>query len=142
MKKIISKVSIILMLSFGVVLSSYAAVAVVVHPDNNSVLDERQVRYMFLGKMKTFKDGSKPKIYDLVVGNAAREVFINRILKKSESDLNSYWSRMMFSSKGKPPVEMATSKDLVKAISLNPDAIGYMDASDVDDSVKVLLLIE
>ncbi len=142
MKNNLFRISAILILSFGVVVSSYAGVAVIVHPDNNNQLDERQIRYVFLGKTKTYNDGTKIKTFEFAPGSSARELFIKRVVKKTESNLNSYWARMMFSSKGQPPKEVSSSIEMLKAIASDKAAIGYVDVNDLDDSVKVILQIE
>ena len=44
----------------------------------------------------------------------------------------------MFSGKATPPKELGSSADVKKFVASNPDAIGYIEKSAVDSSVKVV----
>ena len=52
--------------------------------------------------------------------------------------MKAAWSRLVFSGKATPPKEMANSADMKKFVAGNPDAIGYIEKSAVDSSVKVV----
>lgn len=140
--KIIKKISIIALLGAGVAMSTYADTAVIVNPANLDKLDQAQIRNIFLGKVKSFSDGASISAFDLPAGNAAREDFVGKLLRKSEANLNSYWARMLFSSKGRPPKEVATAAAVMKEVAGNKAAIGYVDAAVVDSSVRVVFIIK
>jgi ABC-type phosphate transport system substrate-binding protein len=44
----------------------------------------------------------------------------------------------VFTGKATPPKELPSSAEVVKAVSADPNAIGYIDKSAVDGSVKVV----
>ena len=125
----------------GVSVPALAAVVVIVHPDNPNTLDENQVRKIFLGKSRAFPDGMEVLPIDQDVNDPSRAVFVKQILKKDEGNLNSYWARMLFSSKGKPPKVINNPAEMKKLIASNKNAIGYIDASEVDSSVKVVVTL-
>ena len=131
-----SLLSMILALGSTVV---QADIVVVVHPSNNVSLDVKSVRRIFLSKSKAFPNGNKIDVYDLPFGNTVREDFRETVLRKSESRLNAYWARMLFSSKARPPVVLSSADEVKVMIANNPNAIAYMDSADVDQSVKVVL---
>ena len=137
--KILKSIFLSLLLMTGFSTPSFAGVAVIVHPDNNNQVNAKQVRKIFLGKTKTFPDGNSVTPLDLASGNNTRDAFIKNVLKKNESALSSHWARMLFSSKGKPPKVMEDATELKAYVAKNASAIGYLDAADVDSSVKVLL---
>lgn len=116
-----------------------ADIAVVVHPSNNVSLDEKSIRKIFLSKSKAFPDGKKVDVYDLPTGNQVRDLFREEIIRKSESRLNAYWARMLFSSKAMPPIVLSSAEEVKEMIASNPNGIAYIDSSDVDQSVKVVL---
>ena len=122
--------------------SASASVAVIVNPDNKSQLESSQIRKVFLGKSKVFPNGVKSEAADLPVGNAARADLLAKVIRKSEPNLNSYWSRMLFSSKGKPPRVLDTPDAMKQWVSSTPNAIGYIDSKDVDSSVRVIMTVE
>lgn len=116
-----------------------AEVAVIVHPSNANTLTVDQVSKIFLGRDKTFPDGSQAVPAALADGSAATAAFNTTVLKKSASQLKSYWSKLVFTGKGTPPKEVASDAELIKLIAANPNLIGYVDAAAVDASVKVVL---
>lgn len=121
---------------------THAGIAVIVHPDNPSELTERQIKSLFLGKTITFPDGSKARILDLDDKEAIRKEFLKKALRKSVSNFNSRWARLLFSSKAEPPITMANQAEMISSIAKRRDAIGFVDSSKVDSSVKVLKVYE
>lgn len=116
-----------------------AEVAVIVSASNgNSSMSDKDIAKLFLGKSKKFPDGSQAIPVDQNAGSAARNSFRDTVLGKSASQLKSYWSRLIFTGKGTPPKESGDDAAVKKLVASNPNTIGYIDASAVDDSVKVL----
>ena len=122
-------------------MQAQAGIAVIVHPDNPNTLDASQVRKIFLAKVRSFPDGSEVLPIDQEVGTEARNLFVSEVLKKDEGNLNSYWARMLFSSKGKPPKVINNAAEMKALIAGNKNAIGYINSEQVDSSVKVLVTI-
>ena len=118
---------------------SLADIVVVVHPDNPVQLEEKQVRKIFLSKVKSFPDGNKVDVFDLPEGNEAREEFRHHVLRKSASRLHSYWARMLFSSKAQPPQVLTDAEAIRAQVAANRYAIAYLNAEDVDSSIRVLM---
>ena len=132
---------VILAASFGVS-SIYAEVAVVVHPGNSTAkLTKSEVKRIFLGKSRKFPNGEKAIPIDQGAGTKSRANFYSSVVKKTESQLKSYWSRIIFTGKGQPPRQEGDDGSVKKLVSSNPNLIGYMDAGSVDGSVKVLLKV-
>jgi hypothetical protein len=48
---------------------------------------------------------------------------------------------IVFAAKGKPPKQYKSSAEVKKAVADNPNAIGYIEKSAVDDTVKVIATI-
>ncbi len=69
---------------------------------------------------------------------AARIEFEQKVLKKSASQIKAYWSKRVFSGKGKPPKEVDNDAAVIAFVAANAGAIGYVDAASVDASVNVL----
>lgn len=125
---------------FSVISVVQAGVVVVVSTQNStSELDEKQIYNIYMGKTKSFPDGMKVLPLDQKKGSSNRDSFRDELLQKSSSQLNTYWSRLIFTGKGTPPQESGGSVDVKSLVAANPNFIGYIDSSDVDGSVKVLL---
>ena len=117
---------------------SFAEVAIIVNSGNSSEISDNDIKRMFLGKNKTFSNGESVKAINLKSGNAIRENFEKEVLGKSSSQVKAYWSKLIFSGKAKPLKEGASDSEVLSWVSSTPNAIGYIDASKVDDSVKVI----
>jgi ABC-type phosphate transport system substrate-binding protein len=48
----------------------------------------------------------------------------------------------VFSGKATPPKELGSAAEVKKFVAANPDAIGYIEKSAVDGSVKVVLTVD
>lgn len=133
-----SQIFIVLLLSLAS-MPSFGKIAVIVHPSNIADLKPLEVRQIFLGKTRTFPNGAPAQAFDADDNNPAKAIFAEQVLHKSLSSLNSYWSRMLFSSKGKPPATLSQEK-IKQTVASNKHAIAYIDSSAIDSSVKVLFL--
>ena len=98
-----------------------------------------EIKRIYLGKSKSLSGGAKVKPVDQRRGSGRRSEFLKLVIEKNESQLKSYWSRLIFSGKGKPPVALQNDDAVKVWVSSNTDGIGYVDASQVDDSIKILL---
>jgi len=116
--------------------------AIIVNNDNatNDVTVEEVVN-IFLGKSRNLPDGTKVVPIDQWEGEPARTAFYHDLVKKSQSQLNSYWSRLIFAGKGQPPFAVSNSEEVMEFIAGNHNMIGYVDSEAVDETVKVILLI-
>jgi ABC-type phosphate transport system substrate-binding protein len=118
---------------------AFAETSVIVSASNgNASLDKNTVSKIFLGKTKSFPDGSQALPVDQDEGAAAREAFNSTVLGKSGSQLKSYWSRLIFTGKGTPPKASGDDASVKALVSKNPNMIGYIDSSAVDGTVKVV----
>ena len=116
-----------------------AEISVIVSTNNsNENIDQATVSKIFLGKSKSFPDGSQAVPVDQDDGSAARNAFNSTVLGKSSSQLKSYWSRLIFTGKGTPPKQSGDDAAVKKLVADNPNIIGYVDSSAVDASVKVV----
>ena len=121
---------------------AHAQVAVIVNPKSAaSGLSADQVASMFMGKTNSLPGGLSQAV-DLPEGNPTREHFYTKAAGKTGSQVKATWARLAFSGKATPPKEMATAADVKKFVAANPDAVGYIEKSAVDGSVKVVLSLD
>jgi ABC-type phosphate transport system substrate-binding protein len=123
--------------------SSFAQVAVVVSPKSPvASLTADQISNIFMGKNNTLPTGSAALPADLPETSAVRDQFYSKVAGRSGAQVKAAWSRLVFSGKATPPKELPSAADVKKFVAANPDAIGYIEKSAVDGSVKVLLTVE
>ncbi|GAA0780084.1 MULTISPECIES: phosphate ABC transporter substrate-binding protein [Pseudomonadati] len=126
-----------ILLSF-VSLQASAAIAVIVHPSNADNIDKKAIENIYLGKTKSFPGGEQAVPVNMDASQSIKETFDTTVVGKSSSQLKSYWSKKVFTGKGTPPKEVPNAEDMIKLISSNPNMIGYIDSSAVNDTVKVI----
>jgi ABC-type phosphate transport system substrate-binding protein len=120
-----------------------AQVAVIVNSKSpTATMTADQVSAIFLGKSNTLPSGAAAQAADLPESAAAREQFYTKVTGKQAAQVKAAWSRLVFSGKATPPKELATAADVKKFVAANPDAIGYIEKSAVDASVKVVLSVD
>jgi ABC-type phosphate transport system substrate-binding protein len=105
------------------------AYKVIVHPDSavNSI-DRGFLRRAYLKKSTEWRDGSVIHPVDLPRGAAARDRFTREVLKKSASQLRSYWNQQVFSGKAVPPHEADSVSAAVDYVLSNTGAVAYVPA--------------
>jgi len=94
---------------------------------------------LFLGKVHALPGRGEVAVVDLPEGDSVRNDFYTNATNKSPSAAKAYWSRMIFTGKGKPPRVLGDSEEVKKAVAANPAMIGYIEKSALDASVKVIL---
>ena len=118
---------------------AFAQVAVVVNPKSPvATLTADQVSGIFLGKSNTFPSGGTALPTDLPDSAPAHDLFYTKVTGKSSAQVKAAWSRLVFSGKATPPKEFGSAAEVKKFVASNPDAIGYIEKSAVDSSVKVV----
>ena len=120
--------------------ASAEVVAIVSAKNKTSALSAEQVSDIFLGKTSAFPGGAMAAPLDQAENSPQRDEFYTKLVHKSATQMKSYWSRIIFTSKGEPPKILSDSKEIKKAVASDPRAIGYVDKSSIDDSVKIVFV--
>jgi ABC-type phosphate transport system substrate-binding protein len=109
---------------------------VIVNTGNTNAIADNDIARIFLGKMKKYANGDSVAPVNSKFGNTVRTEFEKKALKKSSSQVKAYWSKRVFSGKGKPPKEVVSDAEVIAFVAATPGAIGYVDAASVNDTVK------
>jgi ABC-type phosphate transport system substrate-binding protein len=118
---------------FGAAVPALAEVVVVVNPKAaESAMTKDQVAQFFLGKSSAMTPIDQPD--DAPV----RAEFYKKVTDKEASQAKALWSKLVFTGKATMPKEVANSAAVKSAVAANPKAIGYMEKSAVDATVKVV----
>ncbi|MBB2486612.1 hypothetical protein H5407_15405 [Mitsuaria sp. WAJ17] len=127
----------------GASVAAQAQVAVVVNPKSAAAsMTAEQVANIFLGKSNALPSGAAAAPVDQPEAAAIRDTFYTKVTGKNSAQVKAAWSRLVFSGKATPPKEVASSAEVKKFVAGNPDAIGYIEKSAVDGSVKVVLTVD
>jgi ABC-type phosphate transport system substrate-binding protein len=110
-----------------------AEVVVVVNPKAaEASMTKDQIAQFFLGKSSTMTPIDQPEDAPI------RAEFYKKVTDKEASQAKALWSKLVFTGKATLPKEVANSAAVKAAVAANPKAIGYMEKSAVDASVKVV----
>jgi hypothetical protein len=63
--------------------------------------------------------------------------FYKKATGRDLMQIKAIWSRVLFTGRGLPPKQLANSAAVKKAVAADPRAVGYIEKSAVDPSVKV-----
>jgi len=135
--KLSNKILTALALTASVSFVQAGAVAVAGASSPIAAASDSDVVKVFLGKKKDLGGVSAIPV-DQEEGSAARTDFYSNIVKKSEAQLKSYWSRLIFTGKGQAPQVVGGDADIKSMVANNPNIIGYIDEGAVDGTVKVI----
>jgi ABC-type phosphate transport system substrate-binding protein len=113
-------------------------VAVVSSTSTITSLSNAQVTDIFLGKVNRFPNGTLAVPIDQVEGSPARDEFYATFASKSAAQVKSLWAKIIFTGRGQPPKAVSNSAEVKKLLAANPQTIGYIERSSVDNSVKIL----
>lgn len=120
-------------------LHAHAEIAVIADPSVELVsLDLEQLERLYLLRPNRFPNGVKLVAIDQKAGSVIRQDFLQKALWKTEIDVAEYWSRRMFSGKGRPPRQFDGDTAVIEAVIESPGTVGYVDSESIDDRVKVL----
>jgi len=124
------------------VMESQAEVMIIA---NQSVLQESMTKEglkdIFLGN--TVKWDNNQKINVVVQKNTdIHAEFTKRMVKKSPSQFNNYWKKLVFTGKGSSPKRFLDVASLVEYIARTKGAIGYISSEDNAEGVKVIKVDE
>lgn len=99
-------------------------------------LTKEQVADLFLGKSQAFtpidQNADSPIYAEFYKKAAGRDV----------AQVKSTWSRLVFSGKGEAPKQLPDSAAVRKAVAADPKAVGYVEKSAVDGTVKAVVTLE
>ena len=112
---------------------------VVVNKDNKATsISADDLARIYLGKKTLWDSGTRIVPAMPEEESAAGEAFLSVTLQKSVSQFRTYWKRLLFSGGGAVPKVFRTSGQILDLVARQPGAIGIVEASAVDDRVRVL----
>lgn len=116
-----------------------ASLRIVVNKDNKlAALSTDDLQRIFLGKKTLWESGTRIVPAMPEEESAAGGVFLSGTMQKSVSQFRTYWKRLLFSGGGTVPKVFRTSGQILDFVARQPGGIGVVEASAVDDRVRIL----
>ena len=117
----------------GAAAPAMAEVVVVVNAKAaESTMTKEQVAQFFLGKSTAMTP------VDQADSSPIRAEVYEKVADKDAAQAKALWSKLVFTGKATMPKEVGDNAGVKAALAANPKAIGYIDKSAVDATVKVV----
>lgn len=134
-----------LVIALAVLLSHATAfaderLAVVTHAERRGELRTEDVARIYLRQRRFWPDGSPILPVNRNARSGERELFTRLVFGEGSRDLRNYWNRLYFQGVLPPPT-LASEEAVLRFVAVERNAIGYVRATRVDDSVRVLLYL-
>ncbi len=112
-------------------------IVVIVHKDNVQAINLNYVQQLYVGAVRGWPDGTQAFVLDQPDGSPGRELFSFSVLQRSPANVRAIWAQNIFTGRGFPP-KVAADEQMRRIVAGNRNAIGYIRASEVDASVRVI----
>jgi hypothetical protein len=130
MKKLMQSVAAVV--AFAAAPAMAEVVAVVGTASSQSTMSRDEVANVFTGKSSALTPIDQPE------SAPVRAEFYKKVADKDPAQAKALWAKLVFTGKATMPKEAADSAAVKKAVAANPKAIGYIEKSAVDATVKVV----
>jgi hypothetical protein len=125
---------LVILLALGVAQVRAGELVVIVNSGAEGISRD-QIADLYLGR----SSGLTP--IDQPANSPIYAEFYKKATGRDVAQVKAIWSKIIFTGRGLPPKQVADSVAVKKAVAANPKAIGYIDKSAVDASVKVALTL-
>jgi hypothetical protein len=132
-----------------IVLAGYAqqpgekkdALVIVVHKSNTVTnLNSEELRQIFLGERRHWRDGRKITLA-LPVAAQERQAALPSLTGMNDSEFKRHWLHITFTGEAQTgPRELVSAAGVKRFIFNVPGAIGIIRANELDDSVKAICI--
>lgn len=95
---------------------------------------------VYTGDIKEWSNGEQIIVTDLKPKNDVKTAFYD-FIGKTSSRMKSIWMKNMLSGEGQPPQAFDSEEELLEKVATTPGAIGYIDASLLNNDVITLAII-
>lgn len=131
------------LLLLATAVSARADFYVVVHASNpQRSLTQKEAVDLFMGRSRAFANGDFALIFDLPRDHPRRAAFYQALTGLSVAQVNSYWSRLMFSGQSVPPQSLPDEAAMASILRRNPSALGWLSREPAEPGLRVVLVIK
>jgi hypothetical protein len=115
-------------------------IAIVTNSQDISKMDKNTVKRLFLGKINHLNN-IQVNLVELQDTNY-KEEFYKTLTSKNTAQLRSYWTRLIFTGKGKPPKQVASQEELTHYMMKSDVIITYIPLESVQPNMSVLYILK
>jgi ABC-type phosphate transport system substrate-binding protein len=142
MRRVLIFIFIILVAPLSPGIGYPGEIAVIVNKDNSTdAVSFRDLSKIFRQEKQYWEDGKRIYLILQEAGSPEKEIVLQRLYKMKGEELKQFWLIKMFRGEITSFPKTFSSNEAVKRfVSEVPNAIGFIDASSADETVKVLRL--
>ena len=96
------------------------------------------IRRIYLAKMSFFPNGDKIVALDVSQDSNLYANFYEAVVGKGIAQISSYWSRMLFTGKGRPLEQISDRSKLIKLVEGDKKYIGYVEGEVLSENIKIV----
>ncbi len=123
----------------AVLAADAASIVVIVNPQSGvEKLSRDEIIDIFLGRYRKLPGGRVALPIDVAESTSERARFYQLLVKKTPTEMSSYWARLVFSGQTSPPFQVPDAKTALELVASSPNAIAYVDRAAVTSNVKVV----
>lgn len=108
------------------------------NPASNIALADLKKQY--LGKVETWENGKKVTLVQKKSSAESTVLFYKTVVGKTPKKMKSYWMKKMLGGGAIGPKVLGSDEEVKELVASNDGAIAFIDASNLDDSIKVLTI--
>jgi len=123
---------------FPLILQAEEVVVIVNTSNNIENIGKKKLKKIYMGKMKTWKDGEAIKPVDTDIKDPARKIFSKNIMKKKPRAVERLYLKKALSGKSQPPKKIKSYESIIEWVKNNKGAIAYVPKSVSPKGVKVI----
>ena len=110
---------------------------------NVKAMTQKEVVDLYMGRTRAFPAGDFALPFDLPRDHPGRAAFYQALTGMGPAQINSYWSRLMFSGQTMPPQPLPSEAEMADLVRRNPSAIGYLSQEPAPDrGLRVVLVLK
>lgn len=102
-------------------------------------LSREQAVNIYMGRLRKFPSGEAAHPLDLPSSETEKALFYRLLVNKELYDIDAYWARLVFSGRASPPRKVGSPSEVIEHVAREPNVIGYVDRSLVDNRVKIIM---
>ena len=102
-------------------------------------LSAQEVADLYLGRTRTYPDGTPARVLDRPSDHQVREQFFRLLVNMPPAQVNAYWARLTFTGRQKPPEVINDDPAVIASVSKSERAIGYVAYRPTHPDIHVIL---
>lgn len=102
-------------------------------------LSQDEVVNIFLGRYRRLPTGETAVPIDQPESSPVRADFYRRLVNKDLNEINAYWSRLIFSGRTSPPIQAASTADVLVLLLGQPGSVAYVERAQLDKRFRIVM---